>query len=235
LIAGIEVAPAKGTKGHDIFMQRNNFAYAELLISCECDVFLGLVHTSRSEDMPEGDARLAWLNLVLKFALVTKSNLIKTKKEFVDSRLEDALVNPDVWIQGLKILRRRLKILGHPISEMDLIIHIMHNLPDEYKTTVKFIENELENNSVTLDKVRERLRTKFERLNKSLERSEKALISMGKYKGTCNFCGNYGHKRSECRKRQRLKNKEEQGTANSNQNEAPNPVRPKIICYRGGT
>ncbi len=94
LIAGIEVAPAKGTKGHDEFMQRNDFAYAELLISCECDVCLGLVHTSRSEDMPEGDARLAWSNLVSKFAPVTKSNLIKTKKEFVDFKVGRCFSEP---------------------------------------------------------------------------------------------------------------------------------------------
>jgi gag-polypeptide of LTR copia-type len=79
---------------------------------------------------------------------VTKSNLIKTKKAFVDSRLED-------------LIRRRLEILGHPFSEMELIIHIMHNLPEEYESTVKFIKNVLESDSAALEKVRERLRTKF--------------------------------------------------------------------------
>ena len=52
-------------------------------------------------------------------------------------------MDPDIWIQGLEALRRKLEILGHKISEMDLIIHIMHNLPQEYETTVEFIENEL--------------------------------------------------------------------------------------------
>jgi gag-polypeptide of LTR copia-type len=175
LIVGIEVVATKGANGYNEYMQRNDFAYAELLISCECHVCLGLVQTSRSEEMPEGDARLAWMNLVSKLAPVTKSNLIKTKKEFVDSKLEDVSVNPDVWIQGLEILSRRLDILGHPITEMDLIIHIMHNLPDEYETMIEFIENELDNDSATLEKVKERLRTKFEQLNKSMERNKNAF------------------------------------------------------------
>jgi hypothetical protein len=54
------------------------------------------VQTSRSKEMPEGDARLAWTNLVSKFTPVTKSNLIKTKREFIDSKLEDISINPDV-------------------------------------------------------------------------------------------------------------------------------------------
>jgi gag-polypeptide of LTR copia-type len=99
--------------------------------------------------------------LVQKFAPTTESNVIKTKREFVESRLEDILINPDIWIQGLETLRRRLEILGYKISEMDLIIHIIYNLPSEYKTTIHFIENELEMDTGSLERVRERLRSKF--------------------------------------------------------------------------
>jgi hypothetical protein len=38
---------------------------------------------------------------------------------------------------------------------MDVIIQVMHKLPDGYETKVKFIENELEIDSVILDKLRE--------------------------------------------------------------------------------
>jgi hypothetical protein len=51
--------------------------------------------------MPEGDARLAWSNLGLigaRYAPVTKRNLIKTKKEFIESRLEGASLDSDMWI-----------------------------------------------------------------------------------------------------------------------------------------
>jgi hypothetical protein len=57
------------------------------------------------------------------FSPITKSNLIKTKRELVESKLQNALMDPDVWIQGLETLRRRLEILGDKISEMNIIIH----------------------------------------------------------------------------------------------------------------
>jgi hypothetical protein len=101
----------------------------------------------------------------------------------------------------LETLRRRLEIYGHKISEMDLIIHIIHNLPREYETTIKFIENELEMDTGSLGRVRERLRLKFERISKTFKENDKALVSFQKYKGNCTYCGIYGRKGSECRKR----------------------------------
>jgi hypothetical protein len=62
LLVGLEVVPTKGAKGYDKFMQKNDFAFVELLFSNKNDVCLGLVDSSRSELMPEGDARLAFLD-----------------------------------------------------------------------------------------------------------------------------------------------------------------------------
>jgi hypothetical protein len=42
LLVGLEVAPSKGTKGHEEFMVKNDIAYAELLISSKCDICLGI-------------------------------------------------------------------------------------------------------------------------------------------------------------------------------------------------
>jgi hypothetical protein len=50
------------------------------------------------------------------------------------------------------------------MSEMDLIIHILQNLPKEYETTLELLENDLEKDIATLDRVKEKLRTKFERI-----------------------------------------------------------------------
>jgi hypothetical protein len=111
--------PSKSVKQHNDFVVKNDFACAELCISCECNVCLSLVNTSRSEELPEGNAYLAWTNLVTKFAPVTKFNLVKTKKELIDSRLADASQDPDKWIQNLEIQKQRLAILGHLVSEME--------------------------------------------------------------------------------------------------------------------
>jgi DNA repair exonuclease SbcCD ATPase subunit len=103
----------------------------------------------------------------------------------------------------LELLKRKLEILGGPITEMDLIIHILHNLPEEYETAIKFIENELENDTATLERVKERLRTKYERIKTYNPSNERALVNRDfskKYKGICSFCGIYGHKGPDFRK-----------------------------------
>jgi hypothetical protein len=132
----MEAVPEKSSKGYDKFIFKNYIAYAELLIICDCDICLGIVNTSNSNLMPEGDTKLSWKNLLAKFELNTKANLIKLKEEFTESKLKDLSDIPDQWIQNLDILRRKLEILGHRISEMDLIIHILHTLPEEYETIV---------------------------------------------------------------------------------------------------
>jgi len=83
---------------------------------------------------------------------------------------------------------RKLQILGHSLSEMDLIIHILYNLPEEYSTTVEMIENDFELDLATLERVKVKLRIKFERINQSRVEHGKALFNrekQKKYKGLC--------------------------------------------------
>jgi gag-polypeptide of LTR copia-type len=177
--------------------------------------------------MSEGDAGLAWKNMVARFAPTTKANLIKTKKQFVESKLDNITMDPDEWIQNLELLMHRLEILGATMSEMDLIIHIMHNLPEEYETTIEFIENELESDTATLKRVKERL-------SKSFGAKDQALLnrdSFQTYKGLCSFCGIYGHKGFNCRKRMAANN----GTSSA-QRQPPSAPGSQVfrgMCFRG--
>ena len=116
----------------------------------------------------------------------------------------DSGEDPDQWIQNLEQMRRKLQILGSSMSDMDLMIHILHNLPNEYETTLELLENDLENEVASLDRIKEKLRTKFERMGKSRNPMDGALVSSSKpqkYKGLCSYCGIYGHRGTECRKR----------------------------------
>jgi hypothetical protein len=63
LLVGTEIAPNKSSKGYEGFIIKNDKAYAEVLIACECDTCFGIINSSRSELMPDGDARLSWLKL----------------------------------------------------------------------------------------------------------------------------------------------------------------------------
>ena len=60
LLVGVEIAPNKGTKDYEVFIQKNDVAFAETLIVCECDTCFGIINSSRSEQLPDGDAKLAW-------------------------------------------------------------------------------------------------------------------------------------------------------------------------------
>jgi len=94
------------------------------------------------------------------------------------------------------------------IPDEDLIIHILNNLPKEYLSVVKQLEEGIE--TLTLEKVRDRLRMKFQRLKQESEEpgtEETALIAQpkGKFKGRCGNCGKFGHKRADCWHRNGIK------------------------------
>jgi hypothetical protein len=147
----------------------------------------------RSEILPDGDAKLAWDNLIAKFEPRIKSSLIQLKKQFLENKLRDSNQDPDQWIQSLEGMQRKLQILGHKIPEMDMIIHILHNLTKEYDTIAKILENDLDNNLASLGRVKEKLRARFEKIQKTRPNQDGALmvkdIRLGKYKGLCSFCG----------------------------------------------
>ena len=73
LLVGAEVVPNKGSKDFDAFVLKNDIAYAELLIACENDeVCFSIINSSRSDILPDGDAKVAWDNMSAKIEPKTK-------------------------------------------------------------------------------------------------------------------------------------------------------------------
>jgi hypothetical protein len=84
--------------------------------------------------------------------------------------------------------------------------HRFHSkLPKEYENTVELLENNLENEVANLDWVKEKVRGKFEKIQRSKITPKGALMTNGytpeKYKGNCSYFAIYGHKATECHKR----------------------------------
>ena len=75
--------------------------------------------------------------------------------------------DPYEWITELEIIRTWLRLLRREIDDTNLIIHILNNLTPEYDNVVENIENRLceDYNKIKLEEVRQRLRTKHQRLN----------------------------------------------------------------------
>ena len=90
-------------------------------------------------------------------------------------------------------------MVGVPIQEEDLILHILNNLPKMYETTAEICEDELSKGTLTLLSLKERLRTKYRRTKKtdSAKMSSVALLTK-QFKGMCNVCGKVGHKGPDC-------------------------------------
>jgi hypothetical protein len=180
------------------------------MMTCEDDVYFDLVDNSRSEEFPDGDENLAWVELKVKFEPSTIMSLIALKKEFTLCCSTDLSLDPDIWIRKLKRIRRLLFLLGHLISNDDLIIHILNNLPDDYENLIENLENNLEAGDMDLDKLKSRLRARFRRLmekekqpGKKLEKVEKVLVSKESsgFKGNCRNCEEYGCKAVTCKKK----------------------------------
>ena len=92
------------------------------------------------------------------------------------------------------------------MSDEDLMIHILNNLPLEYDLQVEKMEEKInqDDNPIPLEKDSSTLSLKFTRLNVSNEDNTdykeigKDLVT-SKLKGRWNNCGKYGHKKQDCR------------------------------------
>ena len=192
--------------------QLNELAFEDILLSIngttkQGKIAFNLVDNCSTEEQPEGNSKLAWDRLVHKYAPKTAPSYIQLKKDFANSKLTSVDTDPDEWMTDLECLRsemNKVKISGKTdMSEVDLIIHILSNLPEEYEVAVSELEEKLKNTSdpLTMETVREKLNSRYERMAKNAEskEEEKAFAAWKKqYKGRCGKCGEYGHKSGDC-------------------------------------
>ena len=216
----------------------NENAYNELLLSFSDVVNFNLVDKAVSGDLPDGDAFQAWKILKDRHEPNTAANKVGLKLEFSQSKLSDVKKDPEEWVSELEIIKIKLANMKVQISEEDLIIHIINNLPVEYDSVTDQIENELNfddaNEHPSVESVKARLRAKYSKLmrkvnisekksgngfgigrEKKSEESESALYAGKHFKGTCNICGKQGHKAVNCRNKST--NNSNGGTTSRNQ------------------
>ena len=123
--------------------------------------------------------------------------------------MEDADDDPEIWITNLESLKsemNKVMIVGKSnVTDIDMIIHVLSNLPEEYEVTVSELEERLKSTSDPLEikEVRTKLNSRYQRLQKHGEKpediDEKALVAFYKqFKGRCTNCGEIGHKSENC-------------------------------------
>ena len=209
----------------------NELAYEDILLSINCSTSSGktafnLVDNCVTSDQPDGNCKLAWERLTSKYQPKSTPSYIQLKKDFANSKLSSLDTRPDEWMSELESLRtemNKIQIRGKTaMSEVDLIIHILSNLPEEYEVAVSELERKLKDDSVQLsmEDIRETLGSRFQRIEKNYEakKQETAFAAFKKqfkgstespnqesgreeqYKfyGTCWVCGETGHKARTC-------------------------------------
>ena len=133
------------------------------------------------------------------------------KKDFVNSKLSFLDTRPDEWMSELESLRTKMNKIQirrkTEMSEVDLIIHILSNLPEEYEVAVSELERKLKDDSIQLkmEDIRETLSSRYERIaknDKTWEEEVAFAVFKKQSKGMCKKCGEYGHKSQECPKHQ---------------------------------
>ena len=212
----------------------NELAYEDILLSINCSTSSGktafnLVDNCVTSDQPDGNCKLAWERLTSKYQPRSTPSYIQLKKDFANSKLSSLDTRPDEWMSELESLRtemNKIQIRGKTdMSEVDLIIHILSNLPEEYEVAVSELERKLKDTSIhlSMEDIRETLSSRYERIvkNDKAKKEEVAFAAFQKQfnnkeyqagrenraernrriKGNCWYCGKNGHKALDCEKR----------------------------------
>ena len=226
--------------------QANGNAYINLQLSCE-DLPYDLVSLAKTEELPDGCARDAWERLTIEYDLTEGEDKITLLTMFQQNQLEDVRTNITVWLTSLAMQVNKLKKLHHVLDEEYQITHILASLPREYSSVVEQVKIDRRTSStlITMDEVKKRLKERYLQLKKEHGWSEDEMAlsiksgnnqnknikkrSKGKYfKGRCNHCGKFGHKKADCWD---LKNKKEKHQENEKKVQKD---KSKVRCFKCG-
>jgi hypothetical protein len=199
-----------------LIRKMNGQAMSALHSACRDHVSFNAINNSISEDVPQGDAHQAWLNLHTIFKPTSSAQKHDLEFQFTQCSLIRDTKNPDEWFAELDRIRLQLQ-MDHQVKYDDekMITQIIYNiLPPAYQTTVELIKRDLNRQvSVTLFEVQEDIRQIYGQLQQNQhfgrQHHSKSRIpfhqndsllatSPKKTKSLCRICGKMGHKATDC-------------------------------------
>ena len=206
-----------------------------------------LVSLAKTEELPDRCARDAWERLTSEYDLTEGEDKITLLSMFQQNQLEDVRTNITVWLTSMAIQVNKLKKLNHVLDEEYQITHILASLPREYSSVVEQVKIDRRTSSalITMDEVKKRLKERYLQLKREHGWSEDEMAlnvksgnnqtrtikkgSKGKYfKGRCNHCRKFGHKKADCLD---LKNKREKHQENEKKVQKD---KSKVRCFKCG-
>ena len=198
----------------------NKLAYRDLILSInhktkEGKVAFKIVKNTKSKEYPDGNSTEAWSRLVRKYSPKTTPSLLKWKREFENSKLK-AGTDPEEWIGDLEGICTEIEAIdaSAAISEKDLMVKVINNLPEEYDVVVDGLENKLSlsgDEALTVEKMKDKLNDRYQRILDHKEEDKRieevrdvALAAYFPKKArrlqACNKCGSLNHKAQDCKR-----------------------------------
>ena len=212
---GYELTEAE-RKEKDRLRQANGNAYIDLQLTCE-ELPYDLVSLTKTKELPDGCKCDAWERLTCEYDLTEGEDKITLLSMFQQNQLEDVRTNISVWLTSLAIQINKLKKLNHVLDEEYQITHFLDSLPKEYSSVVEQVKIEGRTGStlITMDEIKKRHKERYLQLKREHGWSEDEMtlnmksssnqsrnIKKGNkgrfFKGRCNHCGRYGHKKADC-------------------------------------
>ena len=214
-------------------------------LSCE-ELPYDLVSLAKTQELPDGRARNAWERLTSEYDLTEGEDKITLLSMLQQNQLEDVRTNMTVWLTSMAIQVNKLKKLNHVIDEEYQITHILASILREYSSVVEQVKIDRRTGStlLTMDEIKKRLKERYLQLKrehgwsedemarnmKSSNNQSKSIKKGNKgkfFKGRCNHCGKYGHKKADCWD---LKNKKEKHLENEKNVQKD---KSNVRCFKG--
>ena len=196
--------------------QANGNAYINLQLACE-ELPYDLVSLVKTEELPDGCTRDAWEISTSEYDLTEGEYKITLLSMPQQNELDDVRTNIIVWLTALAIQVNKLKKLNHVLDEEYHITHILASVPGEYSSVVEEVKIDRRTDStlITMDEIMKRLQECYLQLKRGHGWSEDEIVLNMKsssnqsrsikkgnkgrfFKGRCNQCGKYGHKKADC-------------------------------------
>jgi hypothetical protein len=185
-------------------------------------VSFGAVNNGITDELPDGNAHLAWTNLETIFKPTSNAAKNELEQKFNQCALTQDSKNPDEWFAELEQLRLHLRLdFTVEYDDDKMITQILYNTkPKMYETVIALIKRDISRNraSVTLNSIKEDYRQVYQSsvINKTVKGThEKVLTATEKkkgkfkkvFKGDCRICGKKGHKGDDCWDNEKNKDK----------------------------
>ena len=117
-------------------------AYCCLLYSMDEHISFNLVDTAKSENLPDGDAALAWKNLLTRYEPRQYGTLLELKRNFMTKSLQECENDPDMLYLELERIRQRIESISEEhIKDDEMIAQILNQMPNTYENKVDHIKH----------------------------------------------------------------------------------------------